>query len=310
MWLIDCEIRRHSDTTLANRKLLGEKLIWFHDHKKFAECNKQTLCAFFLYVANGHKEPGGRWGNPWMTKAASSGTSSTYHRILRALFNWIVKDGGLAESPMESVAAPVDRPDEIVPFTDGEIAALFAAADRTAHPKRDRAILFFLLDSGARISEICGLKRGDIDVKGRSASVEGKGGKRRQIYVSASTFRALWQYLQEDEFDELDAVFRADRGTRAGDALSRSGMQQLIHRIAAIAGVKRARCSPHTFRHTFAVMYLRPKNGKPGGSQLSLMQILGHTNVKMTQRYVHLAQADVAQEHRINSPVEQIKRRK
>ena len=310
MWLMECEIRQHSDATLANRRLLTEKLLWFYEEKKFTICNKLTLTQFMLYVKNGHKEEGGRWGNTQLTKAASAGTSATYHRHLRALFNWIVKDGGLAASPMESIASPVDRPDDIQPFTELQMQALFAAARKTAHPKRDEAILMLLLDSGARISEICALRRGDLDVKARSARVEGKGGKQRSIYISPATMRAIWQYMQEDVYEDTDPLFAADRGTRAGDALTRSGMQQLIHRIAKIAGITRTHCSPHTFRHTFAVMYLKAKNGRPGGSQLSLMQILGHTNVKMTSRYVQLAQSDVAHEHRMNSPVEQIKRRK
>ena len=307
---MDCEIRQHSDTTLNNRRFLTEKLIWFFDHRKIEVCNKITLAQFLLYLKNGHKDEGGRWGNPKLTQAVSSGTAATYHRNLRALFNWMVQDGSLLASPMENLAAPIDRPDDINPFTDAEVQALFIAARKTAHPKRDEAILMFLLDSGARVSEICSLRRGDMDPKSRCARIEGKGGKKRNIYVSAATFRAVWQYMGECKHEPDDPLFRSDRGTRAGSALTRSGMQQLIERVAKIAGVTRDRCCPHTFRHTFAVMYLRPKNGRPGGSQMALMQILGHTNVKMTSRYVHLAQADVAHEHRMNSPVEQMRRRK
>jgi integrase len=59
------------------------------------------------------------------------------------------------------------------------------------------------------------------------------------------------------------------------------------------------RCSPHTFRHTFAILFLRG-----GGNQFTLMQLLRHTNLAMTYRYVYLAQADVENENRQFSAVE------
>jgi integrase/recombinase XerD len=63
------------------------------------------------------------------------------------------------------------------------------------------------------------------------------------------------------------------------------------------------RLSPHTFRHTFAIEFLRN-----GGNQFTLMALLGHTDVKMTQRSVTYAQADIAAQHRINSPVDRMRR--
>ena len=99
-------------------------------------------------------------------------------------------------------------------------------------------------------------------------------------------------------------MFLSDRGTRAGEALTRNGLAQLIARLGQSAGVEAVRCSPHTFRHTFSVNFLRA-----GGNVFSLMQFLGHTNPQMTSRYVSLAQADLASQHRQFSPLDQMRKK-
>lgn len=56
---------------------------------------------------------------------------------------------------------------------------------------------------------------------------------------------------------------------------------------------------PYTLRHTFAVLYIRN-----GGDSFSLQEILGHSTLEMTRRYVHLARRDVAEQHKKFSPME------
>jgi site-specific recombinase XerD len=68
--------------------------------------------------------------------------------------------------------------------------------------------------------------------------------------------------------------------------------------------IEATRCSPHTFRYTFAVEFLRAV-----GNVFSLQQPLGHTSLHMTNRYVALAQGDIENQHRQFSPVERLKGR-
>jgi integrase/recombinase XerD len=67
------------------------------------------------------------------------------------------------------------------------------------------------------------------------------------------------------------------------------------------AGIEGVRVSPHTLRHTFAVLYIRN-----GGDSFSLQEILGHSTPEMTPRYVHLALRDVAEQHKKFSPMERL----
>ena len=294
------DIDQHSQRTLGSRRDIVDKLLWFLKHKNLTTCGTHELRQFLAYLTHGHTEPGGRWGNPHMTKPVRPRTVHTYHGHLRTLFRWIVAEGDLPASPMERIPVPTSRADQIQPFTSEHVNALLHAAKQSRHARRDEAILLFLLDTGIRASELCSLKVKDVDTSGRRCTVLGKGNKHRTINFQKTTAKALWQYLKEDVREPDDPLFASE----SGDSLTRSGLLQLIGRLGQTAKIAAARCSPHTFRHTCAVEFLRA-----GGNVFSLQQMLGHTSLHMTNRYVALAQADIENQHRQFSPVERLKGR-
>ena len=252
---------------------------------------------------NGHKEPGGRWGNSRMTKQVTPGTVKTYHRILKAFFNPLVNEGKLDTSPMERINPPIDRPDQVVPFTMEQLTALLTAAAKGNNPKRDEAVLLLLLDAGLRASEMCDLLLSDVDFGGGIVTVrDGKGGKPRTVPFCGHTKKALFQYLKEGKRDMSDPLFLADRGG-AGGAMSRHGLRFLINRLAKRAGISGSRLSPHKMHHSFACCFITA-----GGNVASLQMMLGHTTAKQSLAYVNMANADVTAAHRAFSPVSSLKK--
>jgi len=301
-WLLTCDIARHSQQTLKLRRIILDKLLWFLREKSLETCGLHELRLFFSYLNHGHEQPGGRWGNPQLTKPVKPATVVTYDCHLRTFFTWLVQEEVIEASPMERIAEPIDRPDQIEPFTDEEVETLIAAAKKSNCPKRDEAILWFLLDTGIRASELCALTLQDVDLTARRCKIqEGKGGKSRSVWLGSTAAKALWNYLKFEPHDELDPLFFNQRG----EFLTRSGLLQLIERLGNVAGIKQARCSPHTFRHTFAISFLRA-----GGDVLTLQQFLGHTSLTMVKRYVKLAQADLQEAHRQYSPADRLKGKK
>jgi integrase/recombinase XerD len=204
---------------------------------------------------------------------------------------------------MESIAPPISRSDQAQPFTEAQVSGLIAACRLTTHSRRDEDIVLFLLDTGVRASELCGIVFADLDMPARRCSVLGKGNKRRGVYFGKSTAKALYYYIREDAREPDDPLFITDRGETAGDPLTRSGLLQLIERLEKSARLAGIRCSPHTFRHTFAISFLRN-----GGNVFTLQQMLGHTSLHMTNRYVALAQADIEKQHRQFSPVDSLRK--
>jgi integrase/recombinase XerD len=139
------------------------------------------------------------------------------------------------------------------------------------------------------------LRVGDVRPDG-TLHVVGKGAKERIEPLGTTARRALVRYLgTRARASATDSLFTGRQG-----ALSQRGTQQAIARLGRRAGVD-TRCSPHTFRHTFARGYL-----VNGGDVFSLQQILGHATLDMVRRYVTLSEADLVSRHRAASPADRL----
>ncbi len=214
-----------------------------------------------------------------------------YVRGLRAVGNWLASDGVAEARALRTLARPRVPHKVMEPLSDADLRRLLAAAD-----VRDRAILLLLLDTGLRVSEAAGISLGDLRADA-SIKVMGKGAKERIVPVGAATRAAIGRYLERRELGSATAPLFVNQ---AGERLTLTGIQQLLKRLRARAGVG-ARCNPHTFRHTFARNYL-----VNGGDVFTLQRMLGHTSLEMVRRYVALADGDVALRHRAASPADHL----
>ncbi|HEX8237912.1 MAG TPA: hypothetical protein VF600_18375 [Abditibacteriaceae bacterium] len=71
-WLFDCEYRQHSPRTLAIRRFLLDKLLWFLRQREYSHCGLAELRQFLAYASTGRTEEGGRWGNAQMMRYATA----------------------------------------------------------------------------------------------------------------------------------------------------------------------------------------------------------------------------------------------
>lgn len=182
-WLLDCDGRRLSRNTIYNRRIILDKLFWFLEDRKVADCGKRELQHFLQYLRNGHAESAGRWANKLLTRETRPSTSDTYFRILRTFFRYLIQQDYISASPMESIGRPVFRPDQVQPFTVERISALQNAAKSSRHPLRDLALISFMYDTGVRATEVCSISLKDVDIHGRSCTLLGKGNKHRMVHL-------------------------------------------------------------------------------------------------------------------------------
>jgi site-specific recombinase XerD len=98
---------------------------------------------------------------------------------------------------METLTAPVVRRDQIQPFSEDQVNALLTTAGQSSDSKRDEAIILFLLDTGARVSETCRIRTQDLDLTGRRVRVVGKGGKERALPFGRKVAKAFFAYLRD-----------------------------------------------------------------------------------------------------------------
>lgn len=188
-----------------------------------------------------------------------------------------------------NVGARVKKPNAPLtqkqPFTEDELKRLIDAADTL----RDKAILYVLIDTGIRVSELVGLTRDKVLLDQNLLVVFGKGQKERVVPMSIKTSLMMRKLLMKTHDHR---VFMG----RKGGWLTTNGVQQLLNRLAHLANVENVH--PHRFRHTYAISMLRN-----GSDSLVLQRLLGHTTLTMTNHYVNMVHEDLQREHATASPI-------
>lgn len=234
--------------------------------------------------------------------AGARGGAAATRMFLNVLKTWaafLAHEGVWSDSPLERVARVKIRTLERQPFSRAEVLALLAACDLSRMPARDRALVQLLLDTGARIGEVTGLRLDDVDLERRQIRVLGKGNRERTIPIGTPTQpgggplpRALraWLGVRSERIRR-----HPERGahflflTLAGFRLTAEGGTDVIKHLGQVAGVPNA--TPHRFRHTFCTVYL---TSYPG-DELGLRRIVGHLSKDVLATYVHLSQNAIAQ---------------
>jgi site-specific recombinase XerD len=236
-------------------------------------------------------------------KGLTGHTVNCYLRAIRAFWSWLIAEEFIEVNPFDRVKIPRAPKKVIMPFSEDQIRALLGVIDTKSHIGfRDWAIILTLLDTGMRVSELTDLKMDDVNLAQRCLKVLGKGNKERIVPVGITVQRAIAKYLNKYRPSPLyplsDNLFLG----RDGMPLTPNRIQSIIETYANKTGITGVRASPHTFRHTFAITYLRN-----GGDVFTLQRILGHETLDMVRQYVCLAQYDLQEAHLRCSPVDNLK---
>ncbi len=162
------------------------------------------------------------------------------------------------------------------PLTQDEATRLANACDT----HEEKLVVWTLLDTGLRLSELAKLKKNNIDWQQHRLMVYGKGGpygkksKRRVIPLPPRV-----QPLIEGHFSLHDSI-----------GLKQRAIQYLVKRVANRAHISRP-ASPHVLRHTFSVTCIQK-----GISTRALQELLGHDHLSTTEIYLNVSPEEVIRE--------------
>lgn len=228
-------------------------------------------------------------------RGLATNTINGHIRTLRVFFGFLAVEGKIPHNSMESVKQQKGEKKVIQTFSDEQVVALLAQPDRKSFVGfRNHTIMYTLLDTGMRLSELTGIPLENVLLKDGLILVMGKGRKERYVPMGNVLKKVLWRYLERRrEISDFGNLFF----TEDGAPLACRTIEQTLMRYGKEAKISGVRVSPHTFRHTFAKNYILN-----GGDIFSLQQILGHTTMDMVRNYVNLAGRDVKQQHQKFSP--------
>lgn len=156
---------------------------------------------------------------------------------------------------------------------------------------RDVAVIELLFATGARVYEVANIRAECIDLSSGLVRFMGKGGKERYVQVA-----------EPDVLELLRKYYAANRSTitkcgfffvnRRGGRYTEQSIRGMLKRYTEQAGIGR-KITPHMFRHSFATYLI-----EEGVDISCVQQILGHSSIKTTQIYIHVAarkQAEILQ---------------
>jgi site-specific recombinase XerD len=220
-----------------------------------------------------------------------------FYRTLRAFLRWYADEfDRLDFNPLRKVKAPKVPQEPLIPVSLENVRELLQACKGDKFTAiRDRIILLFLLDTGARANEVLQVNRDDLNtITGDVLIRQGKGRKPRTVFLGHQSRRAMRAYLKQRD-DKSAALFV----TNDGERLTYNGLRAVITRRAKIAGIKPP--SLHSFRRAFALNMLRN-----GIDLITLSRLMGHTDLQILKRYLAQNPDDLRAAHSQASPVDKL----
>jgi len=297
------ETEGKSPATISFYKQNLERFLWWCKNEGRSldvhEIDVRQLRAFLSYV---QKTPKRCFTKPTSPRPLPSmATLDAYWRSFQAFFAWLVTDGLIEAdtSPMRKLVRP-KVPKKIIQDIPLELIkkALDIWDEKTLIGARNRAIILVLLDTGIRVSECAGITLADVRLGDGLIKVTGKGGNQRIVRLGEVSGKALKRYLTLREKYEIESLWIG----RDGRPFKKDGIQTMVHRLRKLGG--NVRWSPHTFRNTFSINYLRA-----GGDPFTLQILGGWKDLEMPRRYcAALKVEDAFAVHKKASPADQMKR--
>src|SRR6266516_4798026 len=214
-------------------------------------------------------------------------TVRAHVRVWKSFFGWCYREELIERNPADRrLALPKPLKKVTETFSDEHLQKILSSCDlSTDEGYRDYIVLLLLLDTGVRLAE---------------------------IGLHPEVGKMLWRYIhkfRKPVHPDEPSLFLSCGKRNRGQAFRAGGVSSLLRRIKRVTGLDvdaNVRLSAHTFRHTFARMYM-----EQGGEILSLSRELGHSDVGTTRTYVErFGSTEARREHTSHAPIARLNLKK
>ena len=199
--------------------------------------------------------------NQFLANLSCANAKHAYFRAIRALCNWLYRQGYIKDNPILKVDAPKPTKEILPSLTIEQVEYIIDYADGL----QNKVIIALLADSGMRLNELVNLQIDNIDWDTCTVTIWGKGNKQRKAAFTNRTASLLRQWLSENTNSSNLWTLRA------------RGIQIMLHRLSKKTGLP---CNPHTLRRTFASNLHRK-----GLDVEHIMRLGGWESLDMVLRY-------------------------
>jgi len=230
------------------------------------------------------------------TDKNSTSTIARKLTTLRGIFRFAIKNGYVENNPLKDISNPKIK--RKIPETLSLNSFENIIKNLTQEEDKEKnllliAIMELLYGSALRVSELCSLNYGDIDLFSRSVKVKGKGSKERIVPLGSNSIVAINNYLNVvAPKSKLTPLFLTVSGNRIYPRIIQKYVKENIQLVSDIA-----KKSPHVFRHSAATHML-----DNGADLLSVKEILGHENLSTTQIYTHVSVERLKKTYKTSHP--------
>ncbi len=272
-------VKRVSANTLDSYKKDLNQFLLFCEKRKIVKIQSANLRVLRNYIIHLNSD-----------KELSRNSISRKLSTLRGLFNYAVIHGELESNPLKQIKSPRVRrkiPSTLSLDSFQEIVKFLRSESGLSNTSFVIAIYELLYGCALRVSEVCSLNLGDIDLTNKSIRITGKGSKDRIVPIGTKSIQNILEYIKTvpgKKFNE--PLFTAPNGSRIYPRY----IQRLIKRVDGLISQSdhlkniQSTGNPHVLRHSAATHML-----DRGADLMSVKEILGHENLSTTQIYTHIS---------------------
>lgn len=280
-----CEFRKE-----LNQKTLKAYRIDLKQYFDFVEVLKPSKEKIEEYITQLHKD--------FKQKTVKRKIAS-----MKAFYNYLEEEEVLTENPFRRIHVKFKetvRLPRVIPRNEIEqlLNYMYKCRLKNRGNKfilRDIAVVEMFFATGARVYEISNICWDCVDLNSGLIRIMGKGGKERYIQIGEpEVLELLRQYYEKNEVQirRCGYFFVNNRGHR----YTEQSIRLMLKKYVSDAGLER-HITPHMFRHSFATYLI-----EEGVDVSCVQQILGHSSIKTTQVYIHVAAERQAEILRLKHP--------
>lgn len=270
---------------------------------KTVKAYRVDLTQFFSYVQS--TEPEKETIEQYITELHKKYKQKTIKRkiaSIKAFYSYLEEEELVEQNPFRKIKVkfketiilpriiPREEIEQLLNYIYASLSSL--SGIQYKHSLRDAAVIEVFFATGARVYEISNIRVENINLNSGLIRIMGKGGKERYIQISnTAVLDILRKYYAENEpeIKKSGYFFINNRGNR----YTEQSIRFMLKKYTLKAGIQRT-ITPHMFRHSFATYLI-----EEGVDVSCVQQILGHSSIKTTQIYIHVAakkQADILRE--------------